>query len=288
MFFIVGSVIVTLSVLGGYAAMGGKLYVLWQPFEVVIICGAALGAYITSNRKPVLAASGTAVMGLLKGEKHDKRAFLELLSLLYTVFKLAKTKGALALEAHVENPDESALFAQFPIFKGQHHAVVFLCDYLRLLTLGSDNHHEMETLMDEELETHHAEQNAVSSAIQTVADGMPALGIVAAVLGVIKTMGSISEPPEVLGKLIGGALVGTFLGVLLAYGFIGPMAAAVKARDEAEARYYACIKAGILAYMQGYAPSVAIEFARKALASDVRPSFYEVEEAVEALPPLPA
>jgi chemotaxis protein MotA len=269
-------------------ANGGHLAVLWQPFEVIIIVGAAIGGFVTSNRRPVLMATGTAVLGLLKGEKHDKAAYLELLSLMYSIFKLAKTKGALALEAHVENPEESALFAQFPVFMSQHHAVVFLCDYLRLLTLGSDNHHEMETLIDEELDTHHEESSAVASAIQTVADGLPALGIVAAVLGVIHTMGSITEPPAVLGHLIGGALVGTFMGVLLAYGFVGPIAAAVKARNDAEARYFICIKAAILAYMQGYAPSVAIEFARKALASDVRPTFYEVESAVEALPPLPA
>jgi chemotaxis protein MotA len=288
MFVIIGSVIVIASVVGGYMANGGHLAVLWQPFEVVIIVGAAIGGFVTANRRPVLVATGSAVLGLLKGEKHNKAAYLELLSLLYSIFKVAKSKGALALEAHVEKPEESALFAQFPVFMSQHHAVVFLCDYLRLLTLGSDNHHEMETLIDEELENHHHENAAVASAIQNVADGMPALGIVAAVLGVIHTMGSITEPPAVLGHLIGGALVGTFMGVLLAYGFIGPIASAVKARNEAEARYYVCIKAAILAYMQGYAPSVAVEFARKALASDVRPTFYEVESAVEALPPLAA
>jgi chemotaxis protein MotA len=197
---------------------------------------------------------------------------------------MAKTKGALALEQHVEKPDESTFFAQYPKFNGDHHAVVFLCDYLRLLTLGTDNHHEMESLIDEELDTHHEEQAAIAGAIQTIADALPALGIVAAVLGVIHTMGSISEPPEVLGHLIGGALVGTFCGILLAYGFAGPMAAAVKARGEAESKYYLCMKSGILAYMQGYAPAVAVEFARKALNSDVRPSFYEVEAACEAGP----
>src|SRR5689334_17178930 len=268
MFLIVGSVVVVACVLGGYLLNGGHLVVLFQPFEVLIIAGAAVGAFITSNRKPVLSGTLSAIIGLLKAERYDKNAYLELLSLLYSIFKLAKTKGALALEAHVENPHESTLFQRFPIFFADHHAVVFLCDYLRLLTLGSDNHHEMETLMDEELETHHLETSAVASAIQTIADGLPALGIVAAVLGVIHTMGSITEPPAVLGHLIGGALVGTFMGVLLAYGFVGPIAAAVKARNEAEARYFICIKAAILAYMQGYAPSVAIEFARKALASD--------------------
>jgi chemotaxis protein MotA len=250
----------------------------------MIIVGAAVGGFVTSNRKPVLSATASAIPALLKGEKFTKEAYLELLSLLYSVFKLAKTKGALALEQHVEKPEESSLFQRFPIFYGDHHAVTFLCDYLRLLTLGTDNHHEMETLMDEEIETHHAEHAAVVGAVQNVADGMPALGIVAAVLGVIHTMGSITEPPAVLGHLIGGALVGTFMGVLLSYGFIGPIGSAIKGRGEAEQRYFLCIKAAILAYMQGYAPSVAVEFARKSLNSDVRPTFYEVEEAVESLP----
>src|SRR5713226_5700072 len=263
MFFIIGSVVVIISVVGGYVANGGHLGVLWQPFEFLIIVGAAVGGFIISNRKPVLSGAGKAIGGLLKGEKYDKAASLEL---------------------HVEKPDESTLFAQYPKFNADHHAVVFLCDYLRLLTLGTDNHHEMESLMDEEIATHHEEQATVAAAIQTVADALPALGIVAAVLGVIHTMGSISEPPEVLGHLIGGALVGTFCGILLAYGFAGPMAAAVKARGEAEAKYYLCMKSGILAYMQGYAPAVAVEFARKALNSDVRPSFYEVETACEAGP----
>jgi chemotaxis protein MotA len=284
MFFIVGSVIVLVSVAGGYMANGGHMAVLWQPFELVIIVGAAIGGFVTANRKPVLAAAGKSVAALLKAEKYDKGAYLELLSLLYAVFKLSKTKGALALEQHVEKPDESTLFAQYPKFYADHHAVVFLCDYLRLLTLGTDNHHEMENLMDDEIETHHEEQQTIVGAIQTVADGLPALGIVAAVLGVIHTMGSITEPPEVLGHLIGGALVGTFCGVLFAYGFVGPIAGAVKARADADVRYFVCIKSGILAYMQGYAPAVAVEFARKALNSDVRPTFYEVETACEAGP----
>ncbi|HXQ51890.1 MAG TPA: flagellar motor stator protein MotA [Stellaceae bacterium] len=284
MFVIIGSVIVLASVFGGYLANGGHFEVLIQPFEVIIIVGAAIGGFIISNRKPVLSATAKAVPGLIKAEKYDKEAFLELLSLLYSVFKLAKTKGALALEQHVEKPDESSLFQRFPRFNADHHAMVFLCDYLRLLTLGTDNHHEMETLMDEDIEIAAAEHHAVVSAVQSTADALPALGIVAAVLGVIHTMGSITEPPAVLGHLIGGALVGTFLGVLLSYGFVAPIACAIKARGEAEERYFLCMKSGILAFMQGYAPSVAVEFARKALNTDMRPTFYEVEEAVENLP----
>ena len=284
MFFIVGSVIVTASVLGGYAALGGHLAVLWQPFEAVIICGAAFGAFIIGNSKTVVIGVAKSFGPILKGPKYKKDDYLELLSLLYAVFKLARTKGMLALETHVENPHESDLFASFPSVAANHHAMTFLCDYLRLLTLGTDNALEVEALMDEELETHHQENHLLSSAIQTVADGLPALGIVAAVLGVIKTMGSITEPPEVLGKLIGGALVGTFLGVWVAYGFVAPLGTSLKSVHDADAKYMACIKAAILAYMQGYAPAVAVEFARKVLLNDVRPSFYEVEETVQSLP----
>jgi chemotaxis protein MotA len=284
MLFLVGSLIVLASVLGGYVALGGHLFVLWQPFEVIIIAGAAVGGFIIANPKNVLGRTGKAVGTLMKGPRHSKVDYLELLSLLYTIFKLAKSKGMLALEAHVENPQESELFQRFPKFYSDQYAVTFLCDYLRMMVLGSENAHEMEVLIDEEIETHHAEHMQIASAMQTMADATPALGIVAAVLGVIHTMGSITEPPAVLGKLIGGALVGTFMGVLIAYGFIGPIANGLKAIYDAEGKYFQCMKVALLAHMNGYAPSVSVEFARKALFSHVRPSFYEVEEAVQSLP----
>lgn len=284
MMFIIGAVVVIASVIGGYIGAGGHLYVLFQPFEVVIIVGAGMGGFIIANPKPVLIRSFAALGDLLKGTKYTKESYLEILSLLYQVFKLARTKGMLALETHVENPEESALFQQFPGVLSNHHAMTFLRDYLRLLTLGTDNALEMETLMDEEIATHHAEAKQVADAWQTLADGLPALGIVAAVLGVIHTMGLITEPPEVLGHSIGGALVGTFLGVLLSYGFVGPLSRSLTNIYDAETKYFQCIKAAILAYVQGYAPAVAVEFGRKALISTVRPTFYEVEEAVSALP----
>ncbi|MCH8090980.1 MAG: flagellar motor stator protein MotA [Proteobacteria bacterium] len=284
MFFISGAIIVTFSVIGGFVAIGGHLAVLWQPFEFVIICGAALGAFIIANPKTVLFGMGKAFGQILRGPYHTKETYLELLSLLYAIFRLAKSKGMLVLEQHVENPEESELFRKFPKFFADKHALGFVCDYLRMMVLGAENPYEMEPLMDEEIEIHHTEQMTLSDSIRTVGDGLPALGIVAAVLGIIKTMGAISEPPEVLGKLIGGALVGTFVGVLLSYGFVAPMADALKAVYDSETKYYQCIKVGLLAHMQGYAPSVSIEFARKALFSNVRPTFYEVEEAVDALP----
>lgn len=284
MFVIVGSVVVVVCVIGGYMAMGGKLGVLWQPFEFVIIFGAAAGALVVGNSKQIISGVIAGMTHVLKGAKYGKDDYLELLSMLYQTFKLAKTKGMLALEQHVEKPEESSLFQQFPKFFANKDAVVFFCDYLRMLTLGTDNPHELEALIDEELEVKHHEHHAVAHAVQTMADGMPALGIVAAVLGVIKTMGSITEPPEVLGRLIGGALVGTFLGVFLSYGFVGPIAQSLKQIFEAEHKYYLCMKVGLLAHLQGYAPAVSVEFARKALLSHVRPTFYEVEQAVQNTP----
>ena len=286
MLIIVGAVIVIFSVIGGYAIPGGHLAVLFQPYEFLIILGAAVGAFLTSNTKTILAGVGKSFGRMLKGPRHKKDSYVEMLSLLHQLFKLAKSKGNLALEKHIENPEESSLFAEFPAVQGDHHAMAFLCDYLRLLTMGTENPHELEALMDQDLETHHHEETAVASALNAMADGLPALGIVAAVLGVIHTMGSITEPPEILGHLIGAALVGTFLGILLSYGFVGPMAAALGNIIDADAKYCQCIKAGLLAHVAGHPPVIAVEFARKILPSDVRPSFTELEETFDNLPPV--
>jgi len=284
MFVLIGWVVVIGCVLGGYVALGGHIAVLIQPFELVIIGGAAVGAFIAGNPKWVIGSAGKGIKAALKGPAKKKDDYIELLSMMYATFKLAKTKGNLALEQHIEKPEESTLFANFPGFMADHHAVEFFCDYLRLVTLGTEKAHELEALMDEEIEVHHHQDETVAGAIQGMADGLPALGIVAAVLGVIKTMGAITEPPEILGKLIGGALVGTFLGVLLAYGFVGPLATAIKGAQEANSKYIGCIKVGILAHVQGYAPAVSVEFARKTLMSGDRPTFTELEEATATVP----
>jgi chemotaxis protein MotA len=286
MLVIIGIVVVFVMVFGGFIAAGGHMEVVIGalPFEMMIIGGAGIGALIISNPKSVLIGALKGFGRALKGPRFKKADYIELLSLMYQIFRLAKTKGMLALESHVENPHESPLFAQFPKFVKDHHALEFVCDYLRLLTLGTDNPHEVETIIDEELETHHAEDHAASHAMTNLADALPALGIVAAVLGVIKTMGAIDQPPEILGHLIGSALVGTFLGIFLSYGIVGPMANACKAAQEADAKYLECIKTGILAHMQGYAPQVSIEFARKTLLSSTRPTFAELEEATARLP----
>lgn len=227
MLVIVGLLIVIVCVIGGYMAMGGKLGVLNQPFEFVIIGGALLGAYIIANTKTILGNTMPGFKNMLRGPQYNKQSYLDLLGMLYILFKVAKVKGMLALEAHVETPEESSIFSQFPKFLADHHGRDFLCDYLRLLTMGVENPYHMDDLMTEDIEVIHHEEHAVVAAIQNIADGAPAIGIVAAVLGVIKTMGSITEPPEVLGRLIGGALVGTFLGVFMAYGMFGPMASAL-------------------------------------------------------------
>jgi chemotaxis protein MotA len=281
---IIGTIVVIAAVIGGYLAMGGHLEVLIQPFEAVIILGAAAGAYIIGNTAPVLKQTLGVFGTLLRGPRYNKAAYVELLGLQFTLFKLVQSRGVLALEQHVENPENSPIFARFPRFAANHHAVEFLCDYMRMMTLGTNNTHELEALMDEELEAHHQERQRLVTAIQSLADGTPALGIVAAVLGVIKTMGSIAEPPEVLGHMIGGALVGTFLGVFVAYGFFGPMAQALRNIYESEAKYFLAMKTGLLAHISGYAPVMAIEFARKTLMSEDRPTFAEVDAATAELP----
>ncbi len=284
MFFIIGLLVVIASVIGGYMAGGGHLAVLWMPFEFIIILGAGIGAFIISNPKPILAGAAKSFGSLLKGSKYSKASYLELIGVLYAVFRLAKSKGDLALESHVEKPEDSPLFQSFPGFSNDHHALIFLCDYLRLLTLGTSNAFELEGVMEAELETHHSEKHAISGAIAVLGDSLPALGIVAAVLGVIHTMGSITEPPEVLGHLIGGALVGTFSGILISYGVVSPMAKSLENTFNAESQYLSCIKVALIAHMQGYAPQVSVEFCRKILTSDVRPTFIEVEEMVQNIP----
>ncbi|MFC7335264.1 flagellar motor stator protein MotA [Rhodocista pekingensis] len=279
---IIGSIIVIGSVLGGFAALGGNLGVLWQPFEVLIICGGAVGAFVIANPSQVRKDTVSALRELFRGTRHKHADYLELLGLLYTVLRMARTKGLLSLEKDIERPEESQIFQQFPTVLRHERAVRFLTDYLRLMSLGADRSHEMEALMDEELSTLQKELQRVSHALHVVAEGLPALGIVAAVLGMIKAMGSIAAPPEVLGHMIGGALVGTFMGVLLSYGFIGPLAGAAHRMRDEELKYFQCMKAGLTAYLHGSAPAICVEHARKVLYSEVQPSFYDVEEVTTA------
>ncbi len=283
MLWIIGVVVTFGAVAGGYAPHG-DFGVLFQPLEFVIILGAALGGFLQANPGWVVKGVLGSLGHLVKGSPYSKKSYSELLTLMYAIFKLAKTKGMIALEPHVENPTDSALFQNFPSFTKNHHAMDFMCDYLRLMTMGTENPHEVEALMDQDLETHHNEMHAISGAVTSMGDALPAFGIVAAVLGVIVTMGSIAEPPEVLGGLIGAALVGTFFGILVAYGLFTPMGQNLTQFGDAEGKYYECMKQGMLAHLQGYAPAVSVEFARKTLYSHERPSFNELEEACNEAP----
>jgi chemotaxis protein MotA len=286
MFVIVGLSVVIGSIIGGYLMVGGHLAVLFQPAELVIIGGSGVGAFIIANNKETITGAIAALGGLLKGPKYRAHHYLELLTLQYQLFRFAKSKGMLALESHIENPHDSDIFQEFPHFLSDHHSLEFFCDYLRLMTLGTDNPLEVESIIDQEIDAHDHHNLEIAHAVNTMAEAFPGLGIVAAVLGVIHTMGSITEPPEVLGHLIGAALVGTFLGILLCYGFVGPMATAMKGNFEADQSYLKCIKAGVIAHLQGYAPAVSVEFARKTLNETVRPTFLELEEATGSLSPI--
>lgn len=284
MFVLIGMIAVVACVFGSFVAMGGKLEVLNQPWEVVIIFGTGIAAFVVGNPMRTVRHAMGMLFGIFRGAKYRRSDYLELLSLQYQCFRMIKQKGTLALEQHVEHPHESSFFQQFPKFHKNHHALNFFCDYVRLMTLGTDNPHEVETLMDQDLEALHLQDHQSSHSLTLLGDSFPALGIVAAVLGVIKTMSSINEPPEVLGNLIAGALVGTFLGILLSYGWFAPFANNAKQLMEEEACYYQCMKIGLLAHLQGYAPAVSVEFARKTLAGHVRPGFLELEEAFGNLP----
>lgn len=280
---IIGVIIVVGCIFGGYAAMGGHLLTLWQPWEVVMICGGALGAFIIANSMKTVIDSGKAIFSLFKKAPHGKDDYLELLSLIYAILRTARSKGLNSMESDLDEPQNSEFFKKFKGISGNPRGLRFLCDYLRLIQLGSTNAHELEALMDEEIETLTHELYETPKALNGMSESLPALGIVAAVMGVVKAMGKINAPPEVLGGLIGGAMVGTFLGILLSYCFVGPIASAVKARRSAEIGYFTCIKAGLLAHLNGYAPPISVEFARKVLTSDIQPDFFAVEKATSEI-----
>ncbi len=279
---VIGLPIVLGSVPRGYGAAGGYLPVLWQPFEFVIIFGGGFGALVTANTDATLKRIGGSPGRVFKGASYKQEDYLELLCLQYHLFKMAGTNGMLVLESHIEDPSNSTLFRQFPKFSADPFAVEFVCDYLRLVSLGADKAHEIEGLMEQELDIHHDKEAKVAQALTTMGDSLPALGIVAAVMGVIHTVGSITEPPEVLGKLIGAALMGTFAGVFLSYGFVSPLGKAFGHVAEEDAVYYYCLKAGLLAFIAENPPTVCVEHARKMIGTHYRPTFNELEEAAQS------
>ena len=283
MFVIIGYVVCLGCIFGVYIMHGGNISVILKalPFEIITILGGALGAFVVNNQPKVIKATMAALPMALKGSKYTKERYMELMAMLYDILQKARKEGLMAIEKDVETPHESEIFKKYPTVGSDHHVVEFITDYLRMMVSGNLNAHEIESLMDAEIETHHQEAHAPVAAITRLAGGLPAFGIVAAVLGVIKTMGSVGQPPAVLGAMIGSALVGTFLGIFLAYAMVEPLAGVMEQKMEEGSKELLCIKTTLLASMQGYAPTTAIEFGRKVLFSTERPTFAELEGHVK-------
>ncbi len=283
MFVIIGWLVAIGCIFGVFIAHGGNIGVVLKalPFEMLTILGGAMGAFVANNQPKVLKATMKAVGGCFKGSKYSKARAMELLALLYDILQKARKEGLMSIEKDVDDPHNSPLFQKYPVVGSDHHVTEFVTDYLRMMVSGNLNAHEIESLMDSEIETHHSEAHAASAAVARLAGALPAFGIVAAVLGVVNTMGSVGQPPAVLGAMIGSALVGTFLGILLAYAFAEPLAGLMEQKLDEDGKELQCIKTTLLASMQGYAPQVAIEFGRKVLYSTERPTFGELEGHVK-------
>jgi chemotaxis protein MotA len=283
MIVLIGYAVCMGCIFGVYVLHGGNIGVILKalPFELITIFGGALGAFAVNNQPKVLRATLKALPTALKGSKYTKERYLELMALLYDILQKARKEGLMAIEKDVESPAESDIFKKYPTVGSDHHVVEFMTDYLRMMVSGNLNAHEIESLMDSEIETHHQEAHGPVAAIARLAGALPAFGIVAAVLGVVNTMGSVGQPPAVLGGMIASALVGTFLGILLAYGVVEPLGGLLEQKSEDAAKELVCIKTTLLASMQGYNPSTAIEFGRKVLFSTERPSFAELEAHVK-------
>lgn len=281
MLVIIGYVVVMGAVFGGYALAGGHLGALYQPLEVLMIFGGALGAFIVGNNGKALKATLKALPSLFKGSKFTKALYMDLLALLFEILTKIRKDGMMSIENDVENPHESALFSKYPKLQADHHLMDFITDYLRLMISGNMDAFQVENLMDNEIETHHHEGHIPVHCIARLGDGLPAFGIVAAVMGVVHTMENVALPPAELGILIAHALVGTFLGILLAYGFIGPLSSLLEQKLDESTKMFQTVKATLLASLNGYAPAIAVEFGRKVLFSTERPGFTELEEHVK-------
>jgi chemotaxis protein MotA len=285
MLSIAGIILVLVCVFGIYIESGGKIEIIMHalPHELGMIGGASIGAYLVGNKGTIAKKTPKEFMKAFKGPKWKKQDYKDLLCLMFTLCKLMKSKGLIAVEQHIEKPEESTIFSQYPRIVHDHFSVDLICDTLRTLTMGVENPLQIEELIDKQLEKHHHEALAPGHAMQNMADGLPAIGIVAAVLGVIKTMASISEPPEILGKMIGGALVGTFLGVFLSYCLVGPLAAKNQAAHNEEQQFYFIIRDILVAHLKGMAPQVSVETGRGQIPSYYQPTFAEMEEATSAV-----
>ncbi len=277
---IVGLAILFGACLSGFVLSGGQLMALVHPFELLIILGSAIGAMFIGNPLPVTIGTLKSIGSSLKASPFNKALYLDLLALMYDLFNKMRREGMLAVEADIDDPHASPLFTKYPNVEKIHGSIEFIVDYLRVMMIGSIAGHELEALIDAELETHHAEAGLVPAAMTKLADGLPGFGIVAAVMGIVITMGSLGGPVEEIGHKVAAALVGTFLGILLAYGVFGPIANFLEHKVRDEAKFYECIKVSLIATLNGAAPQIAVEFGRKVLFHEVRPSYTEVDERV--------
>jgi chemotaxis protein MotA len=278
---IVGYIIVCACVFGGFALAGGHLASLWQPIELLMIGGAAFGAFFVGNNGKAIKATLKAFPSIFKGSKYTKDMYMELMALQFDVLSKVRKEGLMSIEGDIEAPDSSPLFSKYPAVVADHHITEFMTDYLRLMVSGNMDAMQIENLMDNEIETHHHEGAIPAHVIAKIGDGLPAFGIVAAVMGVVHTMESVGLPPAELGILIAKALVGTFLGILLAYAFVSPLATVLEQKLEESTKMFQCVKVTLLASLNGYAPALAVEFGRKVLYSTERPSFAELEEHIK-------
>ena len=286
MFQIIGIVVLFATVFGSFIMSGGKMAVIIEaaPHELMAILGAGIAAFLISNSLGVIKATGGGLAKAFAGPKWKAGDYRDLLSLLFLLTKTMKSKGVIALESHIEKPSDSTIFNRYPRLTKDHFAIDFICDTLRMMTMNLEDPHQVEDAMEKQLEKHHHEALEPSHAMTSLADALPALGIVAAVLGVIKTMGSITEPPEILGSMIGGALVGTFMGVFLAYGLVGPIATRMKAIVDEESAFYRIIQSVLVAHLHGNAAQISVEIGRGDIPSDAQPSFLEMEETLSSMP----
>ncbi|HET9114301.1 MAG TPA: flagellar motor stator protein MotA [Burkholderiales bacterium] len=281
MLVIVGYIVVLAAVFGGFAMAGGHMAALFQPIELLMIAGGAGGAFFVGNNGKSVKATLKAMKSILKGSTYTKVLYMDLLALLFEILGKVRKEGLMSIEGDIETPEASPLFSKYPAILANHHVIEFMTDYLRLMVSGNMDAFQIENLMDNELETHHHEGAVPVHCIAKVGDGLPAFGIIAAVMGVVHTMESVGAPPSELGIMIAHALVGTFLGILLAYGFIGPLSGLLEQKLDESTKMLQCVKITLLASLNGYAPALAVEFGRKVLYSTERPSFIELEDHVK-------
>ncbi len=283
MIALIGLAVVAVSVLGGFMLAGGQPMALFHVSEIIVICGTAAGTVLISTPAGILKALSGQLPRLVRPSPFTQALYLDALKMIYEMFQIARRDGLVAIESHIEAPEKSAILRKYPTVLAHHHAVTFLCDSLRLVLVGSVPPHDLAALMDSEIEVHHEQQGQPAFTLAKVSDSLPGIGIVAAVLGIVVTMSAIAGPVETIGEKVAAALTGTFLGVLLAYGFVGPLSTGLEHQNAAEVRFYHFVKAAVVAFAKGFSPIVATEFARRAIFNDVRPTFGQMEAACKSL-----